>query len=61
MASNWLKTVLYTFPNHPEALGPAGSDSQDCRRVFADLENTHGKVEGQFLSFQIHQIIHIIL
>ena len=46
MASNWLQAVLYTFPNYPETLGPTRSDPQDCRGVFADLENTHGKVEG---------------
>ena len=61
MASNWLKAILHTFPNYPEALGPTGSDPQDCRGIFADPENTHGKVEGQFSSFQIHQINYITL
>jgi hypothetical protein len=46
MASDWLKAILHSLSNHPKALRPTGSDSQDCRGIFADIENTHGKVEG---------------
>jgi len=46
MACNQFKAILHTLSNYPKALGSAGSNSQDCRGIFADTENTYGKVEG---------------
>ena len=46
MASDWLKAILYALPNNPEALGSTGSNPQDCRRIFADIEDTYGKAKG---------------
>ena len=46
MAGDWLKAILCTLSSYPEALGSTGSNPQDCRGISADIENTHGKVEG---------------